>query len=68
MNTKPQLTLVTPASSPKNNAWVPLFPLNAVLFPNGILPLKVFETRYIDMIKECMKQETPFGVVLIKSG
>lgn len=68
MNTKPQLKLVTPASSPKNNAWIPLFPLNAVLFPNGILPLKVFETRYIDMVKECMKQETPFGVVLIKSG
>jgi len=48
--------------------WLPLFPLNTVLFPDGILPLKVFETRYIDMVRECMKSESPFGVVLIKSG
>jgi Lon protease-like protein len=50
------------------NAWLPLFPLNTVLFPGGVLPLKVFETRYIDMVRECMKNETPFGVVRIKSG
>ena len=37
-------------------------------FPDGILPLKVFETRYIDMVRECMKREAPFGVVLIKIG
>jgi Lon protease-like protein len=49
-------------------SWVPLFPLNTVLFPDGILPLRVFETRYIDMVRACMKHETPFGVVLIKSG
>jgi hypothetical protein len=67
MDNKSQITLATP-STQKTNGWIPLFPLNAVLFPNGILPLKVFETRYIDMIKECMKQEMPFGVVLIKSG
>jgi hypothetical protein len=53
---------------PQNDTWVPLFPLKAVLFPSGILPLKVFETRYIDMVRECMKREVPFGVVLIKSG
>jgi Lon protease-like protein len=52
----------------QNDTWVPLFPLKAVLFPGGILPLKVFETRYIDMVRECMKREAPFGVVLIKSG
>jgi Lon protease-like protein len=51
-----------------NNNWLPLFPLKAVLFPDGILPLKVFETRYIDMVRECMKDNKPFGVVLIKSG
>jgi hypothetical protein len=51
-----------------NKLWLPLFPLNTVLFPGGVLPLKVFETRYIDMVRECMKQETPFGVVRIKSG
>ncbi len=53
---------------PENENWLPLFPLNTVLFPDGILPLKIFETRYIDMVRDCMKKETPFGVVLIKSG
>lgn len=50
------------------NAWLPLFPLNTVLFPGGVLPLKVFETRYVDMVRQCMKSATPFGVVRIKSG
>ena len=53
---------------PENSDFIPLFPLNTVLFPDGILPLKVFETRYIDMVRDCMKQQRPFGVVLIKSG
>lgn len=53
---------------PDDSHWIPLFPLNAVLFPDGILPLKVFETRYIDMVRDCMKRDAPFGVVLIKSG
>ena len=48
--------------------WIPLFPLNTVLYPLGILPLRVFETRYTDMVRECMKREAPFGVVLIHSG
>lgn len=48
--------------------WLPLFPLNTVLFPNGVLPLRVFESRYIDMVRTCMKDEAPFGVVLIRSG
>lgn len=51
-----------------DDTWLPLFPLKSVLFPGGILPLKVFETRYIDMVRECMKNNVPFGVVLIKSG
>jgi Lon protease-like protein len=51
-----------------SETWLPLFPLNAVLFPQGILPLKVFEARYTDMVRDCMKGESPFGVVLIKSG
>lgn len=50
------------------DSWLPLFPLKTVLFPDGVLPLKVFETRYIDMVRECMKENAPFGVVLIKSG
>jgi Lon protease-like protein len=52
----------------KNNTWVPLFPLKTVLFPGGVLPLKVFEPRYVDMLRECMMQSAPFGVVLIKAG
>lgn len=48
--------------------WMPLFPLNAVLFPGGVLPLRVFETRYIDMVRECLKNESPFGIIKIKSG
>lgn len=48
--------------------WIPLFPLNTVLFPGGILPLRVFETRYMDMVRDCMKREIPFGIVLIRAG
>jgi hypothetical protein len=48
--------------------WIPIFPLNTVLFPRGVLPLRVFETRYVDMVRECMKSSTPFGVVAIRAG
>ncbi|HCE10872.1 MAG TPA: ATP-dependent protease [Oxalobacteraceae bacterium] len=51
-----------------NSTWIPLFPLNTVLFPGGVLPLKVFETRYVDMVRDCMRREVRFGIVLIKSG
>lgn len=51
-----------------SSPWIPLFPLNTVLFPGGVLPLKVFEARYIDMVRDCMKHEKPFGIVLIKAG
>lgn len=51
-----------------DNTWLPLFPLKTVLFPGGVLPLRVFETRYIDMVRECMKEDAPFGVVLIQAG
>lgn len=47
---------------------LPIFPLSTVLFPGGLLPLRVFEARYIDMTRECMKRGTPFGVCLIKEG
>ena len=49
-------------------AWLPLFPLDTVLFPGGVLPLRIFEARYIDMVRDCMKRDAPFGVVRIKSG
>ena len=47
---------------------LPLFPLGTVLYPDGPLPLRIFETRYLDMISSCLKTETPFGVLLIRSG
>ncbi len=47
---------------------LPLFPLNTVLFPDGPLPLRIFETRYVDMVRRCMREETGFGVVLIAEG
>lgn len=47
---------------------IPLFPLSTVLFPDGPLPLRVFEPRYLDMVSRCMKNESEFGVLLILSG
>ena len=47
---------------------IPLFPLNAVLFPGGPLPLRIFETRYTDMVRKCMREHVSFGVVQIHSG
>jgi Lon protease-like protein len=47
---------------------VPLFPLQAVLFPGSLLPLRIFEARYMDMAKDCLKAGTPFGVCLIREG
>ncbi|MDP2794847.1 MAG: LON peptidase substrate-binding domain-containing protein [Sulfurisoma sp.] len=47
---------------------LPLFPLQTVLFPGGALPLKIFEQRYMDMAKACIRDETPFGVCLIARG
>jgi len=47
---------------------VPLFPLNTVLFPGGPLPLRIFEPRYLDMISGCVKNDTLFGVLLIREG
>ncbi len=47
---------------------IPLFPLDTVLFPGGVLPLKIFEQRYLDMASACMKEGKPFGVCLIAAG
>lgn len=46
----------------------PVFPLNMTLFPGGRLPLQIFETRYIDMVKNCLKNEHGFIIVSIKEG
>ena len=44
---------------------IPLFPLGTVLFPDGVIALKIFEARYLDMIKQCLREKTVFGVVSI---
>jgi Lon protease-like protein len=47
---------------------LPLFPLGAVLYPDGLLSLRVFEVRYLDMIAKCRKAGAPFGVVSLTQG
>lgn len=46
----------------------PLFPLKTVLFPGGVLALRIFEPRYLDMVSRCLKQGETFGVLLIVDG
>jgi len=47
---------------------IPLFPLHTVLFPGGLLPLRVFEPRYMEMVSTCLRANEPFGVCLIREG
>lgn len=47
---------------------LPLFPLGTVLFPGGVLPLRIFEVRYLDMIGRCQRAGAPFGVVSLTQG
>ncbi len=47
---------------------LPLFPLEVVLYPDEVLPLHIFEDKYIDMIGDCLDQDAPFGVVLSSEG
>lgn len=50
------------------NLDIPIFPLDTVLFPAGRLPLRIFEVRYVDMTKVCIRDKSVFGVCLIRSG
>ncbi len=59
------LNLFSAGSRPRS---VPIFPLKTVLFPGSALPLRIFEIRYVDMARECLKASSPFGVCLIKEG
>lgn len=54
--------------SGRGRETVPIFPLQAVLFPGSLLPLRIFETRYMDMARGCLREATPFGVCLIREG
>lgn len=51
-----------------DDSIIPLFPLHTVLFPGGPLPLRIFETRYSDMVGRCMREQLPFGVLMIEEG
>lgn len=51
-----------------NIVEIPLFPLRTVLFPGGFLPLRIFEQRYLKMVRDCARHETGFGVCLIREG
>jgi Lon protease-like protein len=47
---------------------IPLFPLNTVVFPGWPMPLHIFEPRYLEMVRACVAEKSPFGIVLIKQG
>ena len=47
---------------------LPLFPLNTIIFPGGVLPLRIFEPRYLDMVKDCVRDQSEFVICLIKDG
>jgi len=47
---------------------IPIFPLQTVLFPGGVLPLRLFEARYLDMLSECLRMQRGFGICAIRSG
>ncbi len=57
-----------PAPSPQTLTELPLFPLSTVLFPGALLPLQLFELRYLQMIGECERQGRGFGVVTLTQG
>jgi len=52
-------------NSDSSHQKIPLFPLGTVLFPDGVIALKIFEARYLDMIKKCLREKTEFGVVSV---
>ncbi len=47
---------------------LPLFPLQTVLFPGALLALKIFEARYLDMVADCLRKRSPFGVICLQQG
>ncbi len=47
---------------------IPLFPLSSIVMPGGLLPLRLFEPRYLEMVRDCFRQQSGFGVCLIKEG
>ena len=46
-----------------SSAEHPVFPLSTVVFPGGVLPMRIFEPRYLDMVSHCMRQASPFVLI-----
>lgn len=57
-----------PASRIVNTSEIPVFPLQTVLVPGGFLPLQIFEPRYLDMVRDCVRDDVGFGVCLVLEG
>lgn len=55
-------------TQPHATATLPLFPLHTMLFPGGRLPLQIFEPRYVDLVRDCMRDARGFGIVAIRQG
>lgn len=47
---------------------LPLFPIGSVLYPGSVMPLRIFEVRYLDMIRRCIENSAPFGIVSLLQG
>jgi uncharacterized protein len=62
------LLLLNLFSAGRSRESVPIFPLQTVLYPGSMLPLRIFEVRYMDMAKACLKDKSPFGICLIRQG
>lgn len=58
----------SPSAASSALAGLPLFPLQTVLYPGGLLSLKVFEARYLDLVGRSLRERTPFGVVCLRQG
>lgn len=66
-----QAGIVTSGTVPSGtvpSGLVPVFPLSSMVFPKSRMPLRIFETRYLDMVKSCLKNEQGFAVMLIEAG
>jgi len=62
------LLLLNLFSAGRKREMVPIFPLQTVLYPGALLPLRIFEVRYMDMAKACLKDGSGFGICLIQEG
>ena len=65
---KDKMPLMFDPNNAPRSLDIPIFPLHTVLYPEALLPLKIFEPRYMDMVKTCLKNDTPFGICLIQEG